>query len=84
MALVFGLPYAGAKAQMGPGMMYQPQMQKFLDETRELRKEIHMKQFEYFEALRNPKTSRETLEGLQKQLNDLMLKLQKKSPYGGY
>jgi hypothetical protein len=69
---------------MGPGMMYdyQPEMQKFLDDTVELRKKIHMKKFEYFEATRNPKTTREKIIGLQKELQELVLKLQGKAPKG--
>ncbi|RME65041.1 MAG: hypothetical protein D6778_06935, partial [Nitrospirae bacterium] len=40
----------------GPGSCFGPQAydQKFLDETRDLRKQLHEKRFEYFEALRNP------------------------------
>ena len=38
-----------------------PEVREFLDETRDLRKELHLKRFEYIEALRNPDTSKETL-----------------------
>jgi hypothetical protein len=69
---------------MGPGMMYgyQPEMQEFFDDTVELRKKIHMKNFEYFEATRNPKTTREKLMSLQKEMQDLVLELQGKAPKG--
>jgi len=65
---------------MGPGMMggYAPQTQKFLDETRDLRKEIHNKQFEYAEAQRDPKTTPETLWLLEKELRELTGKLSEK------
>jgi hypothetical protein len=69
---------------MGPGMMYgyQPEMQEFFDDTVELRKKMHMKNFEYFEATRNPKTTREKLMSLQKEMQDLVLELQGKAPKG--
>jgi len=79
---------------MGPGMMggygpgygmvpgganvYGPQMKKFLDETRDLRKEINTKQFEYTEALRDPKTTPESIWLLEKELRDLNGKLTEK------
>ena len=31
--------------------------QKYLDETADVRKELNTKRFEYFEAIRNPKTT---------------------------
>jgi len=40
--------------------------QKFLDETVGLRKELHEKRFDYFEATRNPKTDTETITKLKK------------------
>jgi len=54
--------------------------QKFLDETKELRKKLNDKRFEYFEALRNPKTSPETIEKLQKEIFELQQKILKKAP----
>jgi hypothetical protein len=67
---------------MGPGMMYpsSPEMRKFLDETREKRKEIHLKMFDYMEALRNPDTSYETIRKLQKEMGELSTELLKKAP----
>jgi hypothetical protein len=35
--------------------------QKFLDETSDVRKDLHNKKFEYFEATRNPDTKPETI-----------------------
>jgi hypothetical protein len=74
---------------MGPGMMnvYNPQMKKFMDETKDLRRKLHMMKFEYSEALRDPKTTPETITKLQNEMRDLVIKLQQKapiSPYGGY
>jgi len=73
---------------MGPGMMggygmmnvYNPQMQKFLDGTRDLREDLTLKQFEYMEALRNPKTTPETVLNLQKEIRDLNVRIYEKMP----
>jgi len=68
---------------MGPGRMgyyNNPRMQKFLDETHDLRKELHSKRFEYMEAVRNPKTSPEDMEKLRKEIFDLSTDLYKKMP----
>ncbi len=69
---------------MGPGMMgwaggygYD---QRFLDETKDLRRQLQEKQFEYFEALRDPKTSPEVLTGLQKEITELQQKIYQKTP----
>lgn len=78
---------------MGPGMMglgrgygYGPQgydpkeYQKFLDETTKLRKELHSKRFEYFEALRNPDTKRDTITNLEKEIGEIQKKIYDKAP----
>ncbi|RME68499.1 MAG: hypothetical protein D6778_01800 [Nitrospirae bacterium] len=72
---------------MGPGMMgygYSKDYQKFLDETRDLRKALNEKRFEYFEALRNPDTKPETIEKLAKEIYELKKKIYEKSPYKGF
>jgi hypothetical protein len=64
--------------------------QKFLDETAELRKDLHNKRFEYFEMLRNQETSPEAGARLEKEINELQAKLYEKAPrtvygmHGGY
>jgi hypothetical protein len=70
--------------------------QKFLDETTDLRKELHNKNFEYMEAARNPETNTETIAKLQEEINDLREKVHEQAPqtantrhggfgrYGGY
>ena len=58
--------------------------QKFLDETADLRKEIHEKRFEYFEARRNPGTTTETLTDLEREIGELQEKLYAKAPRTGY
>ncbi len=89
----------GAWGMMGPGHMMGPGYwgggpgscigpavydQKFLDETRDLRKQLHDKRFEYFEALRNPKTTPETIEKLEKEIYNLQQKLIAKAPRTPY
>lgn len=77
----------GGMGMMGGGMMGQGMMgnyddekqQKFLDETVGLRKKIHDKKFEYFEAARDPKATRESLMKKEKEIYDLNQQLQEKS-----
>jgi hypothetical protein len=60
--------------------------QKFLDETSDVRKDLHNKKFEYFEATRNPDTKPETIAKLEKETRELQEKLYTKAPrsvYGG-
>jgi len=56
--------------------------QKFLDETVALRKDFFNKRFDYYEALRNPKTSAETLSKLEADMADLNQKIWAKNPHG--
>jgi len=56
--------------------------QKFLDETADVKKELNTKRFEYFEAVRNPKTDPETVTKLEKEIGDLQGKLNEKAPRG--
>jgi hypothetical protein len=73
---------------MGPGMMgrgyrsQSPECQKFFDETAGLRKELHNKRFEYFEASRNPKTTGESLAKIENEVRDLQQKIYAKGPIG--
>lgn len=76
---------------MGPGMMgygrgmgmwdYSPEEHKeYMDKTLSLRKKLHEKRFEYFEAVRNPDTDRKTLMKLEKELRDLQWDIYEKAP----
>lgn len=56
--------------------------QKFLDETAGLRKELHTKKFEYFEAIRNPKTEPATISKLEKEIRELKDKIRASAPTG--
>ncbi len=60
--------------------------QKFLDETAAIRKDLHSKRFEYFEAQRDPATTGETLAKLEKEIVALQDQVRNKAPrtvYGG-
>ncbi len=58
--------------------------QKFLDETADLRREMHQKRFEYMEAVRDPKTDEKTIAKLEKELGELQEKIHEKAPEGAY
>jgi peptidoglycan hydrolase CwlO-like protein len=64
---------------MGPGMWgygyQQKAFQKFLDETKDLRKELHNLKFEYFEAVRNPDSRPEDIDKLEKEMKELQKKI---------
>jgi hypothetical protein len=76
--------YGGGPGMMGRGWGYgygqSEECQKFLEQTSDLRKQIHTKRFEYSEALRNTKTKPETLGKLEKEIYDLSEKIYKQAP----
>ena len=75
--------YGMGPGMMGPGYYGQSEAcQKFLDENAGLRKELNTKRFEYFEAVRNPKTTAESAAKVEKELRDLQEKLYSKAPQG--
>ena len=67
-------------AGFGRNSWTREQNQNFLDGTVELRKEMHDKRFEYGEALRNPKTTRQQLSKMEKEMIDLRDKIYDKAP----
>ncbi|MEW6586490.1 MAG: hypothetical protein AB1442_12880 [Nitrospirota bacterium] len=69
------------RGMMGSGMMTE-ECQKFLNDTSGDRKKIADKRFEYFEAMRNPKTTPETAGKLEKEIYDMQQKLYMKTPQG--
>lgn len=58
--------------------------QKFLDETADLRRDLHEKRFEYFEAQRNPDTTNRTLASLEKEITELQGKVYENAPRTAY
>ncbi len=69
------------RGMMGPCMWGYgaKEYQKFMDDTRELRKELHNKRFEYFEAMRDPDTKPETVNKLEKEMWEIQRKIYEKS-----
>ncbi len=90
-----GMGYGMMGGGMGPGMMgggygtgrsYATNAydQKFLDETKNLRKQLNGKRFEYFEALRNPKTTPDTIAKLEKEITELQKNIYAKASKTSY
>ncbi len=55
-----------------------PEIKGFLDSTATLRKDLVMKEFEYFEAFRNPATTPEELATLKSGIRDIKIKIRAK------
>lgn len=81
-----GMLYGRGGYGMGPGMMYGygpgygygPKSQKFLEETKDLRRQLHMKMFDYMEAARDPETKREQLNKMHEEIQDLKKQIHEK------
>jgi hypothetical protein len=71
---------------MGIPYQWYPQCMDFLDDTKELRRELVLKQFEYFEAARMPEVDTEEVIRLEGEIAELRDKILKKAPLecGGY
>jgi hypothetical protein len=69
--------YGAAPGQ--PGYMPPEKYQKFLDATKELRKKLNDLQFEYSEMVRNPKTTMEDRNKVEKEIFDLQQKIREKA-----
>jgi hypothetical protein len=75
-------PGAGCQCGMMSGMggaggqgMANPMMKVFLEDTRELRKTLHMKRFEYAEAARDFDVSVEEIMKMEKEIKMLQMKI---------
>lgn len=67
---------------MGGGMMQHmsaENQEKFMDATKDMRKEMHMKRFEHMEAMRNPKTTLEELSTMEQKMLDSRKEMMKKA-----
>jgi hypothetical protein len=62
-----------------PGYMPPEKYQKFLDETKDLRKKMHDLRFEYGEMTRNPKTTMEEKDKMEKEMFELHQKIRGKA-----
>jgi hypothetical protein len=80
-----GCPGAGCQCGMMSGKgghgarhgMGNPMMKVFLEETKDLRKELHMKKFEYDEAARNFDVPVEDLMKMEKEMKILQMKIER-------
>ncbi|RLB85615.1 MAG: hypothetical protein DRH24_01515 [Deltaproteobacteria bacterium] len=59
------------------GNMNAANQQKFLNETKELRKQMQMKRFEYMEARRNPNANPQDINNLEQEMFNLSEKMKK-------
>lgn len=86
----YGMGYGYGGHMMGPGYgdhmygRFGGNNQKFLDETADLRKELHNKKFEYFEAVRNSETDSTTITKLEKEIREIQEKIYEKAPRTAY
>jgi hypothetical protein len=69
---------------MGQGMAGYGFDKKFLDETADLRRDLHEKRFEYSEALRDTDTTPKTIAKLEEEIRGLQEKIREKSPRTAY
>jgi hypothetical protein len=80
---MMGGGYGMGPGMMGPGYYQQNEAcQKFFDETSGTRKDLHNKRFEYSEAVRNPKSTPESVAKLGKEIRELQEKIHSKAPQG--
>jgi len=59
------------------GNMNAANQQKFLNDTKELRKQMQMKRFEYMEARRNPNANPQDINNLEQEMFNLSEKMKK-------
>lgn len=82
---MMGSGYGGQMTgRMGWGGQGDGTDQKFLDETADLRKELHEKRFEYMEAGRDAGTTNDTTAKLEKEIYGLQEKIREKAPRTAY
>ena len=83
----YGRGYGMGPWMMGPGYGHgrygqSEECQKFLDDSAGLRKELYNKRFEYFETMRNPQSTPESVEKLAKEISELQEKIYSDAPQG--
>jgi len=54
--------------------------EKYMDDTTDLRKKLHDKEFEYFEIIRKRDVKRKTIMDLEKEMRDLQWQIYEKAP----
>lgn len=77
---MMGGGYGSCPAMSGHGQKWDGEAkQKYLDDTAELRREMHNKRFDYREAYRDPNTTRGELAEIEKEIWDIHAELQEKA-----
>jgi len=77
--MMMGTPMMGFAAGLDSEQI--EKYEKFMKETKELRRNLHDMRFEYGEALWNPDTTLKDLRGRLKDMNQLQQKIQQKMPH---
>lgn len=80
--------YGRGPGMMGPGWggpgrgwaNQSEECQKFLSDTASMRKELYNKRYEYFEAMRNPKTTPDQAAKMEKELWEMQQNIYSKAP----
>lgn len=80
----YGGHMTGPMGWGGQGYQKDGTDRKFLDETAGLRKDLHEKRFEYFEAVRDPKTTNDTIAKLEREIYTIQEKIREKAPRTAY
>lgn len=66
--MVSAIAFAGPWGPWNSGQSYTAEQQKFFDETKSLRKELHDKRFELMELYRTPGTDKARIDSLEKDI----------------
>jgi len=74
-----GMMGRGMGMGMGPGAGAWAYGKSGLDATKDLRRDLHMKRFEYFEALRDPDISDKDILKLEEEIRILEIKIRRKA-----
>jgi len=77
----YGQGYGRGYQGYGPGRQSEA-CGKFLDDTKDLRRQLNEKRYDYSEAMRNPATKPRDLERQRKEIGDLQAKIHAKNPLG--
>lgn len=77
--MVAVIAFAGPRGPLAAGQSYTAEQQKFFDETRSLRKELHDKRFELMELYRTPDADKARIDLLEKDIAANRIKIQEKA-----
>src|SRR3990172_6625345 len=77
--LIAGLAFARPWGMMGPNAAVTAEQQKFFDETKDLRKQVHDKRFELRELYRTPNADKAKIDALESEVAAIRTQLQDKA-----